>query len=202
MNANRTFLSAVVLAAGSATRMRGTNKLLLEIDGRPLVRIVIEALRQGGVDELIAVLGHQAERVRAVLPPGVEVVINKEHATGMASSIRCGVQAVCPQAQGVYIALADMPQISPALIAALREPFEKATAPMIVTPIFAGRQGNPVVFSRALFPELLRLSGDRGAKHLLARHEDKVIKVKWRDRSIFADIDTPAAWEQIMSKIA
>jgi molybdenum cofactor cytidylyltransferase len=190
-------VAAIVLAAGRSTRMGGPNKLLAELNGKPLVRIVAEQALASKAAAVIVITGHQADEVRRALD-GLDVtfVHNPDFAEGLATSVKSGIGAVPPDADGAVICLGDMPLIDAALVDRLIEAFAPDRGALIVTPVSDGRRGNPVLWSRRFFGELMTLDGDIGARHLIARHNEAVTEVPVEGQGAFLDIDTPDALEQ------
>jgi molybdenum cofactor cytidylyltransferase len=189
-------VAAIILAAGRSTRMGGPNKLLAELGGKPLVRIVAEQALASKAQGVIVVTGHQADEVRKALR-GLKVtfVHNAEFAEGLASSVKAGIAAVPENADGAVICLGDMPLIDAQLIDRLVEAFAPDRGGLIVVPVSDGRRGNPVLWSRRFFSELMTLDGDIGARHLIAKHGEAVAEVPVEGRGAFLDIDTPQALE-------
>jgi molybdenum cofactor cytidylyltransferase len=189
-------VAAIVLAAGRSTRMGGPNKLLAELSGKKLVRIATEQALASKASEVIVVTGHQAELVEQALRGlKVKFVRNPDFAGGLASSVKTGVTAVSKDADGAVICLGDMPLIDAHLIDRLVEAFDPDRGNLIVVPVAEGRRGNPVLWSRRFFSELLTLDGDIGARHLIAKHAEAVAEVPVDGESAFLDIDTPQALE-------
>jgi molybdenum cofactor cytidylyltransferase len=189
-------IAAVILAAGRSTRMGGPNKLLAELDGKKLVRIAAEQALASKASEVVVVTGHQAELVeKALAGLKVRFVRNPEFAGGLASSVKAGIAAVPDNADGAVICLGDMPLISAGLIDRLVEAFAPDRGNLIVVPVADGRRGNPVLWSRRFFKELMTLDGDIGARHLIAKHAEAVAEVPVEGQSAFLDIDTPQALE-------
>jgi molybdenum cofactor cytidylyltransferase len=189
-------VAAVILAAGRSTRMGGPNKLLAELDGKKLVRIAAEQALASKASEVVVVTGHQAELVeKALAGLNVRFVRNPEFAGGLASSVKAGIAAVPDNADGAVICLGDMPLISAGLIDRLVEAFAPDRGNLIVVPVADGRRGNPVLWSRRFFKELMTLDGDIGARHLIAKHAEAVAEVPVEGQSAFLDIDTPQALE-------
>jgi molybdenum cofactor cytidylyltransferase len=184
-------VAAIVLAAGRSTRMGPQNKLLADIGGKPMVRRVVETALASKARPVLVVTGHQANEVAAALA-GCDVTLapNPDYATGLASSLKAGVRAVPGESDGALILLGDMPRIAPEHIDMLIETF--AVAPdATVVPVHEGRPGNPVLWPRRTFPDLLQLDGDAGAKRLIAAHREQVREVELATDGIFADVDTP-----------
>lgn len=200
-------VSALVLAAGRATRFGAaasglaaeSTKLLADLDGKPLVRHVALAALGSRAAGVTVVTGHAAEGVRQALA-GLDVgfVHNPDFATGMASSLLAGLAALDPRASGVLVLLGDMPCITSAIIDLLIARFEGAGAACdAVVPVFEGRQGNPVLLGRAVFPALSGLSGDQGARRVLAEPGRTVLACPVDDAAIEADVDTREALERL-----
>jgi molybdenum cofactor cytidylyltransferase len=189
-------VTAIILAAGRSTRMGGPNKLLAELGGKPLVRIVTEQALASKAKGVIVVTGHQAELVEKTLAGlDVKFVRNPDFAQGLASSVKAGVAAVPNDADGAVICLGDMPMISAQLLDHLIEAFAPDRGNLIAVPVSDGRRGNPVLWSRRFFKELMTLDGDVGARHLIARHTEAVAEVPVDGEGAFLDIDTPQALE-------
>lgn len=188
-------VAAVLLAAGLSRRF-GSNKLLHLIDGRPMLRRVAENLVAALLpqDEVVVVLGHQAEAVRAALDGlPVRCIVNEHYADGMGASIAAGVSGIGDKAAGVMIMLGDMPWIGAGQIRVLRAAFDRAAADAVVLPVHQGRRGHPVIFSRRWFPALCALRGDRGARSVLEAAGNDVIEVAMPDDGILRDLDQPDA---------
>jgi molybdenum cofactor cytidylyltransferase len=189
-------VAAIILAAGRSTRMGGPNKLLAELGGKPLVRIVTEQALASRAQSVIVVTGHQAEQVEKALHGlKVKFVRNPDFAEGLASSVKTGVAAVADGADGAVICLGDMPLISANLIDRLIEAFAPDRGNLIAVPVSDNRRGNPVLWSRRFFKELMTLDGDIGARHLIARHSEAVAEVPVEGFGAFLDIDTPQTLE-------
>lgn len=186
----------VLLAAGQSRRFGKANKLLADIDGKPLVRRVAERLRTLEGARLIVVTGHEADAVAAAVAGlADEVIHNPSYPDGIAGSVAAGASAVrfgC----AALIAQGDMPALSPELLYALAARFEKHGGKAIVFPRAPdGRQGTPVIWPADLLPELGQLRGDAGAKPLITRHLDRIAPVDIDDEKLLIDIDTVEALE-------
>jgi molybdenum cofactor cytidylyltransferase len=187
-------IAAIVLAAGRSTRMGGPNKLIAEIAGRALVRIAAEQALASRARPVIVVTGHQRERVEAALA-GLDVVLahNPDFADGLSTSLKAGIAAVPADADGAVVALGDMPQVDARLIDRLLAAFDPEKGALVVVPTIDGKRGNPVVWSRRFFPDLMALEGDVGARHLIATYADAVTDVPMEDSAALTDVDTPDA---------
>src|ERR1700723_1654135 len=189
-------VAAIILAAGRSTRMGGPNKLLAELDGHKLVRIVTEQALASKAKDVIVVTGHQAELVEKALT-GLKVKFARtpDFAHGLASSVKAGISVVPKQADGAVVCLGAMPMISSDLIDHLIDAFAPDRGNLIAVRVSDGRRGNPVLWSRRFFNELMVLDGDVGARHLIARHNEAVAEVPVEGDGAFLDIDTPQALE-------
>jgi molybdenum cofactor cytidylyltransferase len=184
-------IAAIVLAAGRSSRMAPRNKLLEPVEGRPMVAQVAGVALDSGADPVIVVTGFDAQRIEQALGDLKPTLVhNPDFAAGLSTSLRAGVKALPATVAGALICLGDMPRIDPAVLRALMAAFTGATA--ICVPVHQGRRGNPVLWGKRYFTEIMHLSGDRGAKSLIARHAQHVVEVEVETASIFEDIDAAA----------
>jgi molybdenum cofactor cytidylyltransferase len=191
-------VACIVLAAGRSTRMGGANKLLADIGGRPMVRRVVEAALATRARPVLVVTGHQAASVKAALASlEIAIVDNPDYAVGLSSSLKAGIGAVPVGCAGALVLLGDMPEITGAHLDRLIGAFAAEPGAAIVLPTREGRRGNPVLWARAYFAEMMQLEGDAGAKRLMAAHAGEVREVDLGTDAIFADVDTPEALAQV-----
>ena len=185
-------VSAVVLAGGASKRMGKANKLLAEVNGTTLVYQAVETAILSDTAAVIVVTGHEADLVRQALS-GLDVrfVHNPHYPEGLGTSLRAGIGAVSENLAGAVILLSDMPRVTPEIVNALIDRFHADGDRTICQPAFDGRPGNPVLWPREFFPDMLDIRGDTGARQLLARHADRVSAVEVKDAAIHFDIDTP-----------
>ena len=152
-------IAAVVLAAGRSTRMGAINKLIAEIGGKPLVRIAAEQALASRARPVIVVTGHERERVEAALAGlPVRFVHNPDYADGLGTSLKAGIAAVPADADGAIVCLGDMPQVDAALIDKLIAAFDPERGALVVVPSIDGQRGNPVVWSRRFFHDLMAIA--------------------------------------------
>lgn len=196
----KTFISAIVLAAGQSRRMGKDNKLLLDHGGEPIVRHVMRAaLDAKSIAKVIAVTGYEGEAVKAALEGlDVKVVHNAGYEEGLAASLRCGIEAVSPGASHVIILLGDMPKVTPDMLEAMAKALGEnahgiAAEKAIVVATNKGKRGNPVLWPRAHFEALAAISGDTGARHLIGQNADDVVEVEIGEAAAL-DVDTPQAY--------
>lgn len=189
-------VAAVVLAAGRASRM-GRNKLLLTVDGVPMVVRAVEAALASQARPVIVVTGHEAEAVRdALAGRPVTFVHNPDFGEGMSTSVRRGLEALPEAADGALMCLGDMPGIRAGHLDRLIAAFAPQEGCAICVPTHDGKRGNPVLLGRAFFPALGTVSGDRGARGLLAEHHDQVCEVEL-DEAVVTDVDTPESYAEV-----
>jgi molybdenum cofactor cytidylyltransferase len=192
-------VAAIVLAAGASTRM-GRNKLLLDVAGESLVRRAVRAAIEGGVDEVVVVLGHDEQRVRAELDGLACVpVVNPDHAEGAGTSVRTGVRRAAG-ADALMVVLADMPFVTAEMIATLARRYRASRAPLVVSH-YGDVQAPPTLYDRALFEELLAIPGERCAKQVVKRHEAEAEVVTWPAAAL-RDIDVPADYDGVRAELA
>jgi len=183
-------ISAIVLAAGTSSRM-GSPKPLLMVGGRTLLEHVLQTVRDAHVDDIVVVLGHEANRVRShVSFDGARSVVNPAYAEGMSSSIRAGVQAADARSDGFLIVLGDQPFVDPATIGALMARRNGSNAKILI-PTYEGRRGNPVLLDRSLSEEVQSITGDQGCRAIFGRHSQGILEVPVDDPGILVDLDTP-----------
>jgi molybdenum cofactor cytidylyltransferase len=195
-------IAAVLLAAGRSTRMGGPNKLLAEIGGKPLVRIAAEQALASRARPVIVVTGHQRDKVEAALKGlDVRAVHNPNFAEGLSTSVKTGLAAVPETADGAIVCLADMPQVTAPLIDKLVGAFDPERGALVVIPVIDGKRGNPVVWARRFFPELMGIDGDVGARHLIGRYPEAVAEVPLTDTAALVDVDTPEAFSRVKAEL-
>jgi molybdenum cofactor cytidylyltransferase len=195
-------IAAVVLAAGRSTRMGAVNKMIAEIGGKPLVRIAAEQALASRAAPVIVVTGHQRERIEAALAGlPVRFMHNPDYAEGLGTSLKAGIAAVPEDADGAIICLGDMPQVDAALIDRLIAAFDPERGALIVVPSIEGRRGNPVVWSRRFFHELMAIQGDIGARHLIGQYAEAVAEVALAGDAALTDVDTPESLSAVKAEI-
>ncbi|MBV8613806.1 MAG: molybdopterin-binding/glycosyltransferase family 2 protein [Acetobacteraceae bacterium] len=188
-------IAAVVLAAGRSRRMAPHNKLLLaDRTGKPMIARVVDNVLSSKARPILVVIGHMAEEVEQALGGRpVRYVHAQEYAAGLSASLKAGIAAVPPEAAAALVCLGDMPLVTGRMIDRLLEAYDADEGRRIVLPTFRGKQGNPMLWDRRFFPEILGLSGDSGARALLARHLEQVAEVEMGDDAVLRDFDTTDA---------
>ncbi len=198
-NERRGRVAAVVLAAGTSSRM-GMNKLLLRVGGSTLLARAVRTASAAGLDPVLVVVGHEGTRIRAELAglPCVPVP-NPDYAGGMSTSLRAGIAAVPSDAVAAVVMLADMPFVRPEMVTALLERFRGGASPLVVS-VYGSVPAPPTLYGRALFPELGGTSGEGGGKSVVNRHRAEAIEVTWPE-SALADLDEPADVESARTRL-
>ena len=196
-------VAVLLLAAGRSTRMGGPNKMLADANGQPLVVHAVKAALASQAVEVVVVLGHMAGEVRTAIEKGVPAksrlrfVTNPDFAEGLSTSVRTGIGALSSNADAAIVQLGDMPGVNAGLLDRLIAAFSPVEGRSICVPTVGGKRGNPVLWARRFFPEMSRLAGDTGARHLIGEHGDLVCEVEMAGEAAITDIDTPealAAW--------
>ncbi len=170
--------------------MGGPNKLLIEYKAKPLMRHAVDAAIASKAEPVILVNGHQWDAV--VMPlNGLPLIFvhNPDFEQGMSTSLKTGLMAVPPGAEGVVVLLGDMPHVTVRTINILIEAFTANPEAAAIVPVHQGRRGNPVILSRRLFADIERLRGDEGARMLLAGRDD-VVEVPIVSAGVTFDVDT------------
>jgi len=188
-------VAAVVLAAGAATRM-GRNKLLLDAGGQPLVCHVIEAASDGGCHHVLAV--YSEPEVRAAIGDSATTVLNPDAASGQASSLRAGLAAVPEDMSGALVMLGDQPLVGARTVDRLLKAWRREGARPAVASTYGEKKDwrPPVLVDRVLFPELMALTGDVGARAIFARRPELLDTVVAAGRE--DDVDTPEDYAKIV----
>lgn len=191
-------VAGIVLAAGQSRRL-GRPKQLLRLDGRPILDIVLQNASQSRLAELYLVLGNEADRIAAAIGDhGQRVVINPNFAEGQSTSLRSGIAALDADFAGAMVLLGDQPQVTVRIIDRLVSAFTESGAE-IVQPVFSDTPGNPVVFRRTVFPELLAITGDRGARDVIKQKRDAVFRVPFPDLAVPLDVDTDEDYARLQA---
>jgi CTP:molybdopterin cytidylyltransferase MocA len=186
----------LVLAAGGSTRM-GRPKQLAELDGRPLLAHVLAALEDAPVERRVVALGGAATEVLERVDLGrAEPVVVEGWAEGMGHVLATALARVPDDWQAVVVLLGDQPLVPGAAVARVVEAWRAGTGPA-VTAVYGGRPGHPKLFDRRLRPKLLRLTGDTGARDLVAAHPERVHRVEVGDLGSDADVDVEADLERV-----
>jgi molybdenum cofactor cytidylyltransferase len=192
-------VAGVVLAAGRSTRM-GRNKLFFELDGETLLRRAVRHALDGGLDPVIVVVGHEAERARAELAElACTPVDNPDHALGINRSLRTGISHVPERARAAVVMLADMPFVTSAMVASLLTHYRESTASLVIS-AYGDVNAPPMLYDRALFSELQQMSGEGCGRQVVKRHRHEAVAVSWPEAAL-QDIDVPEDYERIRAEL-
>lgn len=180
----------MILAAGEARRF-GAQKLLAPLDGRPLLQHVIDAANASSLEEIVVVVGADAEAVAAGVWPGrARLVRNDDYASGMASSLQTGLRALDSRNHAALVLLGDMPRVTANLIGDLVARGNKTRATAVIS-VWRGRRSPPVVLHRSLWPAAFALRGDVGMREILGARADVLELTVTDDLGSLEDVDTP-----------
>jgi len=194
-------IHAVLLAAGRSERMGRNNKLLLNVDGIPLVRKSAINILNSNVTSMTVVTGFDENKiVNALSGLNVNFVKNINFREGLSSSLKAGLANITPTPSAVIICLADMPKIQPEHINQLIENFNPLKGWEICIPTNNGKRGNPVLIGSRFFPYIFETSGDFGAKQVMKQHSDKIVEVEIGTSDIHFDIDTQDEYENFTTR--
>ena len=187
-------ITALVLAAGRSTRMGANNKLIEPVDGKPMVRHVVEAALASDASGVRVVTGSKPAEVQHALD-GLDVSYthNPAFADGLSTSLAAGTASLGDDVDGVIVLLGDMPLVTAGLINRLIAAFDPAENRAICIPVHNGKRGNPVLWGARFFPDMAKIQGDTGARHLVGENAEWLVEVEAGDAAIFRDIDTPEA---------
>jgi molybdenum cofactor cytidylyltransferase len=189
-------ITGIILAAGSSSRM-GQPKQLLDWGGRPLVRVAAEHALAARLNDLIVVTGAaQAQVLAALAGLPLRFMHNPHYGQGQSTSLRVGVAALHAETDAALMLLGDQPFVTAEIIGQIIDHW-LATKAAIVAPRYQGQRGNPVLFSRLVIPELLAVTGDQGARTLLAARAAEIAYVDSDDLRPLIDIDTPEEYARL-----
>lgn len=188
-------VAALVLAAGRSRRMAPLNKLLVADDkGIAMVTRVVDHALASRARPVIVVTGHERDRVEEALAGRPVIFAHAEdYAQGLSASLKTGLAAVPPNADGVLVCLGDMPLVSGIMMDRLLSAFDPEEGRAIVQPTYRGKQGNPMLWSKEFIPAIMEVTGDVGARHLVGVHADRVVEVEMPNDGVLRDFDTTEA---------
>jgi molybdenum cofactor cytidylyltransferase len=192
-------VGAVVLAAGSSSRM-GKPKQLLPLAGTTVLEQTLQNLRAAHVDEIVLVLGSSAEIIERQLSTSsiknLKILVNPDYSQGMASSLSVGLSATASEIDAALIVLADQPFIQPETFNRIIDRYHHSEAQIII-PAYRGFRGNPVLLDRSVFDEVMALKGDIGCRAIFGDHSDRIVKVEVDDIGVLLDIDNREDYERL-----
>ena len=185
-------VAAVVLGAGRSRRMAPHNKLLIaDKTGKAMIARVVDNVLSSKARPVLVVTGHQPKDVEHALGGRpVRFAHADSYAEGLSASLKAGIAAVPPEAAAALVCLGDMPLVTGRMIDRLLEAYRPAQGHRIVLPTFRGKQGNPMIWDRSFFQEIMQIDGDSGARFLVGKHRDAVVEVEMADDAVLRDFDT------------
>ena len=193
--------SAIILAAGLSQRMGTINKLLIPIDGKPMVRRTVEQYIAAGIHQIIVVVGHQQDRIRAALTGlNIKIIFNEMFRDGQITSIRCGLAAISPQSQAVLVGLSDQPLLTANDIQQLLQAFFQQSSKSILVPYHHNVRGNPIVLSTEQALSVDRDGVRLGCRKLIDKHPEKVFCFEARHNHYTYDLDTTTDVIQLLGE--
>lgn len=195
-------VAGVVMAAGTSTRM-GRNKLLLDLEGEPVVRRTAQRMVAAGLDPVIVVLGHEAELVRQALgdvAAHIQLVVNADYLRGVNSSLKTGIASLPETVGAAVVVLADMPFVTSDMLSALVTQYRASSAPLVISD-YDGVNAPPMLYDRSLFAELLTMEGEGCGKAVVKRHRAEALVISWPAAAL-NDLDVPADYDLVRESLA
>ena len=182
-------ISAILLAAGQSKRMDGENKLVKKIKDIPVIKHSVRNIMASSIDELIIVLGYQKEIIEKIIDKNkrIKFVFNRDFESGMASSIKTGLNYLSEKTESFFICLGDMPMVNKDIFNLL---IKSKNNKEIIIPTYKGQQGNPILFLITMKEKIMTIQGDVGAKKILELNKDKIMSVQIDDQGITKDFNT------------
>ncbi|HYN22861.1 MAG TPA: nucleotidyltransferase family protein [Thermoanaerobaculia bacterium] len=182
-------IAGILLAAGTSSRM-GSNKLFFELNGESVLRGAVRRVLAGGLSPVMVVLGHESDKAwREIEDLPCQWVLNPLYEQGINSSLKAGVMAVPPEPRAAMVLLADMPFVTPEMIAAMIARYRGTEAPLLISD-YEGVNAPPMLYDRSLFPELLAMTGEGCGRQVVKSHRGEAEVLSWPAAAL-ADLDVP-----------
>ena len=182
-------ISAILLAAGQSKRMGDENKLVKNFQGIPLIKHSVRNILASFIGELIIVLGHQKEIIEKLIDKNkkIKFVFNQDFESGMATSIKTGLNHLSEETEAFFICLGDMPMVNKDIFNLL---IKSKNNREIIVPTYKNKQGNPILFSKSMKKKIMTIEGNVGAKKILELNKDKILNIETNDQSITKNFNT------------
>ena len=184
-------ISAILLAAGESKRMIDENKLIKKYKNIPLIKHAVSNVLNSPIDELIIVLGYQKEAIEKIIEENkkIKFIANPNFESGIASSIKKGLDSLPKETEAFFICLGDMPNVNKEIYNQLINASFSNKDKEIFVPYYQERQANPILFSKKMKDEIQKIEGDFGAKKIIADNEKKVFKLSTQDKGVITDFN-------------
>ena len=184
-------ISAILLAAGESKRMVDENKLVKKYKNIPLIKHAVSNVINSSIDELIIVLGYQKEAIEKIIEENkkIKFIANPNFESGIASSIKKGLDSLSKETEAFFICLGDMPNVNKEIYNQLINASFSNKDKEIFVPYYQERQANPILFSKKMKDEIQKIEGDFGAKKIIADNEKKVFKLSIQDKGVITDFN-------------
>lgn len=192
-------ISSILLAAGESSRMEGENKLVKKINGIPLINYSVKNILGSSIDELVIVLGHEKSIIQNLIKENkkIKFIYNEDYKSGIASSIKKGLNIITKKAEAFFICLGDMPNVNQNIYNKLiktRNNYNKKLQPgkkkEIIIPTYEKVDGNPVLFSKFMKEKIMNINGDFGAKKIIEMNKSKILYIPVKNSGVTLDFDT------------
>jgi len=182
-------ITSILLAAGQSKRMNGENKLTKKILGIPLIKHSVKNILSSSVDELIVVLGYQKEIIEKLIDRNekTKFVFNKDFESGIASSIKTGLNHLSKNTEAFFICLGDMPMVNSHIYNQL---IKSKNQKDILVPTYNNQQGNPILFNKSMKEKIMNIKGDSGAKKILKKNKNKILNLPIDDQGIIKNYNS------------
>ena len=184
-------ISAILLAAGESKRMVDENKLIKKYKNIPLIKHAVSNVLNSSIDELIIVLGYQKEAIEKIIEENkkIKFIANPNFESGIASSIKKGLDSLSKETEAFFICLGDMPNVNKEIYNQLINASFSNKDKEIFVPYYQEKQANPILFSKKMKDEIQKIEGDFGAKKIIADNEKKVFKLSIQDKGAITDFN-------------
>ena len=182
-------ISAILLAAGQSKRMGDENKLVKNFQGIPLIKHSVRNILASFIGELIIVLGHQKEIIEKLIDKNekIKFVFNQDFESGIATSIKTGLNHLSEETEAFFICLGDMPMVNKDIFNLL---IKSKNNREIIVPTYKNKQGNPILFSKSMKKKIMTIEGNVGAKKILELNKDKILNIETNDQNVTRDFNT------------
>jgi len=176
-------ISSILLAAGLSKRMEGENKLTKKFQGIPLIKHSVKNILASSINELIIVLGYQKEIIEKLIDKHEKIrfIFNKDFESGMASSIKIGLNHLSNNTEAFFICLGDMPMVSSNIYDFL---IKSRNQKDIIVPTYKGQQGNPILFNKSIKEKIMSIDGDVGAKKILELNKNRILNLEINNQGV------------------